>query len=389
MDYVEFNDSSNVNLDYFNVQNLSFDHPLSILEIEEFKNLVFSLNNLHQIYFKGNIDVKSIEIVKNLLSISGFIDDGAIEKYIVTKLDKADIRRILSSSYQNPVTWQIAYDFNNKDYILSDIPRCRSFYTYVDNISDSINRQNLSNFEKVMRLYDIVKLYEYKDDNLKGNSNLLTNIISTFSASSYGFNKLFSYLLKEMGFSSFIGEEKTGDGISYVTIVDIKDDKYNIDGIYLFDPSMDSLPKGVYKSNDIRMINYNYFCLPLSKISYSFYHDTLVGALGILAIEDIEISKEKYDTNRDKAIKKDFSNLFSIFNLDFATLHNRVSSSKEIKFDTLFEAIHNIYGNREGIDGYDRLLEENFNTRKNELFIPKTEEVLDKAIKDDTEEDFY
>lgn len=389
MDYVEFNDSSNINLDYFNVQNLSFDHPLSIPEIEEFKNLVFSLNNLHQIYFKGNIDVKSIEIVKNLLSISGFIDDGSIEKYIVTKLDKADIKRILSSSYQNPVTWQIAYDFNNKDYVLSDIPRCRSFYTYVDNISNSINRQNLSNFEKVMRLYDIVKLYEYKDDNLKGNSNSLTNIISTLSASSYGFNKLFSYILKEMGFSSFIGEEKTGDGISYVTIVDIKDDKYNIDGIYLFDPSMDSLPKGIYKSNDIRMINYNYFCLPLSKISYSFYHDTLIGALGILAVENIEISKEKFDINKDKKITKDFNNLFSIFNLDFSSLHNRVSSSKEIKFDTLFEAIRNIYGNREGIDGYDRLLEENFNTRKNELFLPKTEEVLDKAIKDDTEEDFY
>ena len=53
-----FENSENKVLNYFNVQNLSFDHPLTSSEIEEFKTIIFSINDLTQIYFKGTIDFK-------------------------------------------------------------------------------------------------------------------------------------------------------------------------------------------------------------------------------------------------------------------------------------------------------------------------------------------
>lgn len=367
--------------DYFNIQNIAFDHPLSENEIEEFKNLVFSPNNLHQIYFKGTIDTKSIEAVKNLLSISGFVDDRKVEKYIVANLDREDINELLDSTYENPTTWQISYDKDGRGYILSDIPRCRTFYSYIDRIKNSLEIEELSDFEKVLKVYNIVKLFEYVDD-VKGKYlDLLTSIVVSNKASSLGFNKLFSYILRELGFKSFVGKVKSKDGdISFVTIADIKDCKYEIDGVYLFDPSMDTLPKSTYKNENIRMINYNYFGLILDDISYSSYDDMLIGILGIISINDFEYSKDKLESSNSLELSRELTSLEAAFSMSFNELHSRINSSNPIPFDVTFDAIQNIYKGSCDVPNYDELLKENYKTRKKELFFPKTEEILKKLL---------
>jgi len=364
--------------DYFNVQNISFDHPLTVSELEEFKTIIFSLNNLQQIYFKGTIDVDSIETIKNLLAISGFVDDSLVEKYVVKIFSRNDMNRILSSNYDNPDTWHVAYDVNDNSFSLADIPKCRGFYTYIDRINLLSNIEELSDFEKLLRVYDIVKMYDYSYDN----SNIsLPTIVDNNSANSYGFNKLFSFILNNLGFSTFVGREKDSDGnISYVTVVDVKDDKYNVDGIYLFDPSMDSLPKETYKSDDIRRINYNYFGLNLSDIDYSLYGDSLIGALGILSINDFDYSLEKKNLNRDSIISKEFFEINRAFPLKYKDLYERISSSVPISFDTISLAIENIYGENKNVEDYYSLIRENYESRKGELFSLKTEEVLSKLL---------
>ena len=364
--------------DYFNVQNISFDHPLTVSELEEFKTIIFSLNNLQQIYFKGTIDVDSIETIKNLLAISGFVDDSLVEKYVVKIFSRDDMNRILSSNYDNPDTWHVAYDVNDNSFSLADIPKCRGFYTYIDRINLLSNIEELSDFEKILRVYDIVKMYDYSYDN----SNIsLPTIVDNNSANSYGFNKLFSFILNNLGFSTFVGREKDSDGnISYVTVVDVKDDKYNVDGIYLFDPSMDSLPKETYKSDDIRRINYNYFGLNLSDIDYSLYGDSLIGALGILSINDFDYSLEKKNLNRDSIISKEFFEINRAFPLKYKDLYERISSSVPISFDTISLAIENIYGENKNVEDYYSLIRENYESRKGELFSLKTEEVLSKLL---------
>ena len=378
LDVLESCDVEN-SFDYFNVQNISFDHPLSTEEIEQFKSIVFSLNNLSQVYFKGTIDVESIEIIKNLLSISSFIDDRIVEKYIVSIFSRDDLNKILSSNYENPSTWHVAYDVDDNSFALADIPKCRSFYSYVDRINILSNLEGLSDFEKILRVYDIVKMYEYSNDSSV--SNLLPDIIDSGVANSYGFNKLFSYILSNLGFSSFIGREKDALGVeSYVTLVDIKDEKYNIDGIYLFDPSMDTLPKANYKSEDIRRINYNYFGLNLTDIDYSSYGDMLSGALGILSINDYDYSEEKRSMNKDSLISKEFSLLSRTFLLRYPELYERIHSTEPIPIDSVVMAIENVYGDNKNVDDYFSLIRENYDSRKSELFIPKTEEVLSKLL---------
>lgn len=369
-------------LDYFNVQNLSFDHPLTPLEIDEFKSMIFSLNNLSQIYFKGNIDIKSIETIKNLLSISGYVDDKMIEKCVAVMLPRKDLDALLNSSYENPSTWQVAYDVEDNNYMIADIPKCRSFFSYIDRIKLLAKKENLSQFEIVLRVYDIIKLLEYDNSDMSDKVDLLPEIVRDGKASSFGFNKLFSYILTEFGINSFVGCEKSFSGIeSFITAVEIKDDKYGIDGIYLFDPSMDSLSKDIYKSDDIRMINYNYFGLRFSDIDYSICKDSLSGVFGILSIDDFDYSNERRNSCKDATTKKSFDLLEKTFGLSYRDLYGRIKNSALIPFDSIELAISNIYGENKNVPNYKELVKENYFSRKSELFNPTTNELLDGMLK--------
>lgn len=364
--------------DYFNIQNLSFNHPLTNSELEEFRTLIFSLNNLNQIYFKGTIDINSIEAIKDLLSISGFVDDSLIEKCIVASFSGDELKSILNSRYENPETWKLCYDIDDNNYMLADIPKCRTFFSYIERIKLLIEKEELSDFEKVLKTYDIVKLIEYSNTC----SDLLPDIVINQEANSLGFNKIFTYILKSLGFKCFIGKEKlSNQKESFISAVDIHDDKYNIDGIYLFDPSMDSLSKEIYKNDDVRMINYNYFGLRLKDINNSTHGDYLTGALGILSIEDYDFSLARYLNNRNSSIKKEFLRLDEICNLSYEELYNRIKKSQIIPFETIELAINNVHSNSHRKENYSNLLRENYFSRKEELFNPTVDEMLEVMLK--------
>ncbi len=373
-----FENSENKVLNYFNVQNLSFDHPLTSSEIEEFKTIIFSINDLTQIYFKGTIDLKSIEIIKNLLLISGFIDDSMIEKCVAVILPKDDMNKLLNSTYKNPETWKIAYNVENNNYVLTSIPKCRKFFTYINRIKYIRENEKLSDFETVLRIYDIVKLYDF--DNEEKNSNL-SDIVEKGKASSLGFNKLFAYILNGLNFKTFVGKEKSQDGkYSYITAVLINDEKYAVHGIYLFDPSMDSLPKDIYKNDDIRMINYNYFGLLFSGIENTSYNDRLSGVFGILACDDFDYGLERREDERNVSMQKEFSSIEKAFGMSYMKLYSKVKKTKSLSFDKIEEAINNVYGEERNVKNYYDLIKENYFSRKNELFIPTTEETLEELL---------
>ena len=176
-------------LEFFDIQNLYFDHPLSVEEINEFKTVMIGFSSLSQIYFKDDVDVASIEKIKNLLHLSSSLNDSKIEKIITCNLSEEETNYIVNSNYENPDTWSISYYRDGNNFLVDTIPRVREFFGYINKIRNIIRKEKLTPLEKIFRVYDIVKLFDYVDDN---KTYSFPDIIIDNKTNSKGFNKLFS-----------------------------------------------------------------------------------------------------------------------------------------------------------------------------------------------------
>lgn len=357
---------------YFDVQNLSVDHKLTPEDVEQYKDLIFSPNSLHQVYFKDDCDLESIQLIKNLLTISDYVDDSQIDKIILLKLTNKELNSLLQDTYENPETWSLPYEEENKTFSLTDLPRLRTLKSFIK----KIDVEGLSQLEAVMKVYDTIKFLEYDSDNKE---RQLPEIINNQKADSYGFNKLFSYVLNNLGFKTFVGKLKSNDGnTSYVTLVNIKDEDYKANGIYLFDPSMDTLPQDKYDNKEIRRINYNFFGLNISLINKLSYDDKPDGLLAILSIEDTDYSCEKIEVCKFSKVLKEKERLLNDFNADYKVIHKRLKKTKPIDIDTIIEINKKLYNSK--LENYETLLKDNYETRKEELFSKDIEEELDELI---------
>ena len=122
LDNFEYEDNV---VEFFDIQNLYFDHPLSIDELEELKEVLFSFSNLSQIYFKEDVDLKSIEKVKNLLLMSSTIKDSKIEKIVTCNLKENELYKFVSGNFENPESWTISYYHDGTNYYVDTIPNVR------------------------------------------------------------------------------------------------------------------------------------------------------------------------------------------------------------------------------------------------------------------------
>ena len=356
---------------YLDVQNLSIDHSLTIPEIEKCKDLIFSPNNLQQIYFKDKCDSKTIEVIKSLLAISDYIDDSKIEKYILIDLNQEEKEKILSDVYENPSTWQLPYELDDDRFALTDVPTYRTMNLF---ISKLLNKE-LSCIEQIMRIYDGIKIMDFESND---NHDLLTEIIMKKKTNSYGMNKLFSYILNVLGYSTFMGVTDKGD---FITLVDVKDEKYNVDGIYAFDPSMDNLSKEDYSKESVRRINYNFFGNNLDSLNRVTYGERPSGILAIVSIDDRDFSIEKIDNIRDSRMLKEKERFLNAFNMNYRELYDRIHSTKRIDVDTIISIVDVLYKDKK--ENYDYVLKENFLSRKKELFNKNTQEELEETIKEE------
>lgn len=151
--------------------------------------------------------------------------------------------------------------FKNSDEIIT----YKSFYQMYSKlieIIEFIKHYNLSTLEKVMLAYDIVKANKYKKENNNeeyGISRNLNEIVNNDKIVCVGFSNLIDFILNNLGIvcnTITLGykDKQTGHERNYVHI---KDDKYNINGIFFLDATWDS------KNNDNYLDNYNYFLKPL------------------------------------------------------------------------------------------------------------------------------
>ena len=356
-------------LKYIGVTNLDFRMSLSQDDLAEVQRMLFSINTLMQVTFKDGVSIDDIENVKHIIELSPMCDDKKIEKMILRKNTPMEIKKILAMPFMNPDTWHISYDVKDGTYKITTLPNYRVMEEYINIVLICI-KEEMTTLEKIKEVYDFIKLLEYDE---KG-STRLPDIVKYRKTNSLGFNILFQEILNRLSIKSYIGEISRSSMSEYITIVDVEDKKYNISGIYAFDPASDSIPREMYKSDAIRKVNYNFFCLTLEQITNTKEHDKLLGVLNLVNGESLEYFKRKVDY-------KDKIKLEENFDCSCIDLFERVKSTVPLKEDALLELIvKNVH--QEDYLGLNRNVEEllrnNYILRKKEIFRDDTQMKLDK-----------
>ena len=340
----------NNDLRYYDLSNIFFDRPLKEKDIEELKQIFISLNNISQLYFKNNIDVESIEKIKYLLEISPTMTDSLIEKFILEE-NSCDYKKLININFANPSTWYISFREFNYEYKMISVDIYREINKYITLALEKVVNEKYSVIEKILLIYDFCKGFKVVEENLQ-----VVDILKLKRANNFGFVVVFQYLLKEIGIDSFIGEALVDNKKYNVVIANIKDIKYNIDGIYLFDPLSDSLSNEEQIDESLKNINYNFFAIQLNEYENTIFKDKLIDVLSCL-IHDFE-----YDLEKLKFISRSTkTQLENSFNMSFADIHQKMENSKSIDDIVKFEVIKSVYEKNSNI------IIENYNYRKKKI----------------------
>lgn len=158
----------------------------------------------------------------------------------------------------------IDYQKNNSPILISIVYKISCI---INAVVEEINSYDLSPLEKIMFVYDRVKYRLYEDDLDDINSSRdLDKVLNGDKIVCAGYSNLFTAVLTSLGINSIPVIDlniKHQRSLAY-----IKDAKYNIDGVYAFDPTWDKRKN----KDDINYIDrYDYFLMPLVRSMNSCY----------------------------------------------------------------------------------------------------------------------
>ncbi len=148
----------------------------------------------------------------------------------------------------------INYHFNSDNASIKDYKNMRF---KINSLVHTIKSFNLSELETVMVVYDIVKANEYKKipDALPFVTRAVHSVLAGDGCVCAGFSNYFNYLLNELGIKSYpiILDYSDDHSMHQRSAMYINDKKYEVEGIYMFDPTYDC------KKDDKYIGNYDYF----------------------------------------------------------------------------------------------------------------------------------
>ncbi len=135
---------------------------------------------------------------------------------------------------------------------IEEFKNVREFFTYFRN---TYSKYDLSPLEKITLAYDYCKFYLYMDEEngRKTESHAIAKILETGNIVCAGYSVIFCQLLKELGIDNTylfaIHDDLPGDDHMRV-IVDVKDPKYHVSNLFIFDPTWDSEHEMMLVSNN-------------------------------------------------------------------------------------------------------------------------------------------
>lgn len=198
----------------------------------------------------------------------------------------------------------------------------------IDKITQEVKEKQLTNFEKVIYVYDIVKKYNYKkSDNMDGRQ--LHKIFTTDNIVCSGYSRIISQVLNELGIQSGIYKLITKNNELHArSFVHLKDETYNIDAIYSMEPTWESAIKDEY--------SYSLFLTPITKLKETFPNDTFR--------EDIDVLCNKKTIDEIKL--RDRISLYQFFknkDLTQQEINELISkATKEVTLEAFAQALINV-----------------------------------------------
>lgn len=201
----------------------------------------------------------------------------------------------------------------------------------IDEISSlNIDGTPLSNYEKLFLIYNYVTKYVYNsDENNYSSSNYWIPVITGDKIVCNGYSSLFKTLCDKMFNDSDVKVfeqslnvyKKNSDQLEAKhsnNLIFLKDDKYNIDGLFYIDACWDSCKTNGSTSN------FAFFCLPIKDILYYKYNDFCFNSFINIYLNQYEdYSKNNKKSNSINKIHEMFFESLHLKDKDFVNYYNQ------------------------------------------------------------------
>lgn len=360
-DIVINNDNENSNIKENTLEVKSINN-FSIEDLD--KVFPYIKSDINKVKIKSNTGEYSIDISGKDISIEVTDPDMNISAYLFNYFKNKgynvnDVCFCLTDFMRNPVV----KDYTDFDYSLLDSlsTLVNLKVNYEGNTKTSsyddfkglvmsmkwyrslLNDYDLSPVEKLAFGYDIMKTFEYKEATNEDvfESREPYKIIKTGNIVCVGYTNMLAAILKgtegisftDFSVSCYKEDDKTLSGYHSRGLVKVDDDKYDIHGVYVVDPTWDSYKKNGNKrlGNDYTALDlYTYFLISPEDYKKVFPHDSVPNFFK-KDYEYLNLNMDNLDSYNELS-DKDFTDK-DLFTFNFKELFDSsVSNERKLEY---------------------------------------------------------
>lgn len=254
--------------------------------------------------------------------------------------DYTDFDYSLLDSLSTLVNLKVNYEGNNKTSSYDDFKGLVMSMKWYRSL---LNDYDLSPVEKLAFGYDIMKTFEYKEATNEDvfESREPYKIIKTGNIVCVGYTNMLAEILKgtegisftDFSVSCYKEDDKTLSGYHSRGLVKVDDDKYDIHGVYVVDPTWDSYKKNGNKrlGNDYTALDlYTYFLISPEDYKKVFPHDSVPNFFK-KDYEYLNLNMDNLDSYNELS-DKDFTDK-DLFTFNFKELFDSsVSNERKLEY---------------------------------------------------------
>ena len=237
--------------------------------LKDYKLLLSKFVNKDDNFYQNFINnIEYVKIIGDFETVKTYL-----EKNPILKTKKIILSDAFDLEYDTKYITKLFANFNNiyVEIMGNDLPitleELNKTQTIIKNIAEYIKKYNFSPIEQLMYLYDKVRERMYVRENKEESyteSRDLTKVLTGNKIVCAGYANIIDAIVKMLNFSSFKNYiiHKNKDVGHVLNAIYVKDDKYNINGIFYFDATWDSKRDN---TNDY-LYSYKYFAKNKSTI---------------------------------------------------------------------------------------------------------------------------